>query len=62
MEIIRMNREVGELRGNVFQQSNALIFRPNRSHTLAALSQPEKNIEIRVIVVAKQAIFRTKKG
>ncbi len=38
-----MNREV-ELKGNFFQQANALIFRAKPSHYISNLTTPEKNI------------------
>lgn len=56
-----MNREI-EVKGNFFQQSNALIFRAKPSHTIAALTSPEKNIEVKIIAVSRQGNFKTKKG
>jgi hypothetical protein len=56
-----MNRDI-ELKANFFQQSNALIFRGKPSHTIAGLCSPEKNIELKIIVVSKQGNFKTKKG
>ena len=56
-----MNREV-ELRSNFFQQANSLIFRGKPSHCIINLTQPEKNIELKIIIVTKQSNFKTKKG
>jgi ssDNA-binding replication factor A large subunit len=56
-----MQREV-ELKGNCFQQANSLIFRGRPSHQIVNLLSPEKNIEVKIIVVSKQGVFKTKKG
>jgi hypothetical protein len=57
-----MMREQCELKHSFFQQSNALLFRPTTSHTVAAILQAEKNIELRIMVIAKQSVFKTKRG
>ena len=56
-----MNSDV-ELKGNFFQQTNALIFRGKTQHQIANLTTTLKNIELKVIVISKQGTFKTKKG
>lgn len=56
-----MIREV-ELRSNFFQQANTLIFRGKPSHYIKNLTQPEKNIELKIVIISKQSNFKTKKG
>lgn len=57
-----MNREQAELRHGFFQQSNTLILRASTTHTIGSITQAEKNIEMRAMVIAKQSVFKTKRG
>ena len=57
-----MNREQTQLNYSFFQPPNALIFKVNVSHRIGNLQQPQKNIEIRVVIINKQSIIKTKKG
>ena len=57
-----MRNEEVQLRHGFFQQANTLILRTHTSHTMAALTQPQKNVEVKVMLISRQAIFKTKKG
>ena len=44
-----------------FNQLNALINRKSPSHKIGGLKKPEKNIELKFIIVSKVSSFKTKK-
>lgn len=52
-----------DLKAATFTKPNSLIYRSNEpTHRIINFKEPERNIELKMMVLERQAVFNTKKG